>query len=372
MPDIKFTIFFPRSKTALLSYLTFVLLFQCHITKAYDWDSKYGANLSTGYSDNFRLSESDKINTSSSTLSISANLDGNTETSSLGIALAANGNSYSESDIDENTGHSLLFSASKRDERISTSLGLSINSQSTTDTELLDTGGIIDGSRDTNSIFPGISFQFSERNSVSANLNLTDVSYDTVSLVEYTDNSVSLSWIHQIDEASEVSVSMRASNYEPEIGGDTDTDGIDFGYNLKVSERLNYGVSVGHTRVERPDDSEDGNDFALEVNYQSTERSSFAAVLSNSYQASGAGNVRDEDRLSLQWSHKLSDRTSLNLSADAVGTDDRDYYSVQLGSKYQYAKQINLGASIRYREQDTESSSAEASAVFLSISYSSL
>ena len=354
-----------------LGILIFLLMVLCKPASAYDWSNDYGANLTVGFDDNFRLSADDEIDTTSTDLGLFADVQGATEISTIRLAIGVNGTTYSESSIDDETSYNLSLDTARSGERLSSFLNVSFESQSTTETELLDTGFLEeDGTRDSISVSPGLSYQVNERNSVSLSFDFRDVSYDTVSLTEYTDNSVSLGWSHRLDETSSVSTSLQHSVYEPDDDDDTDTNSVYVGYELRASEATTYNFSVGFTEVERPDDSEDGNNYAFDVNHRIDDRNSFTLGLSTSFEASGEGEVRQEDSLNLQWNHGLSDRAQVTLSAEGVSTDERDYYSFIAGSNYQYTREIGLSASYRYREQDGGAGDADSSSVFFSISYS--
>ena len=362
---------YPWDRYRLPVILVVLLVLACNPANAYDWNSDYGANLTLGYDDNFRLSSDDEIDTASTSVGVFTDIAGTTEISSIRLALGIDGTTYSESSIDDETNYNLSLDTTRTGERLSSFLNVLLESAATTETELLDTGFLDeDGTRDSVSVTPGLSYQVDERNSFSASLSVEDVSYDTVSLTEYTDNSLSLSWRYQLDETSSVSTSLQHAVYDPDDDDETNTDSVYVGYELRASEATTYNFSVGFTEVESPDDSEDGSNYTFDVNHRPDERNSFALGLSNSYEASGAGIVREEDRLNLQWSHALSERAQVTLSMDGVSTDDRDFYSFTAGSNYEYTQEIGLSASYRYRERDEGSESADSSAVFFSLIYS--
>jgi hypothetical protein len=343
---------------------------------AYDWERVYDVAATVGFDDNFRLRPDDKIDTTSTELSVSGGMERATEISNIRLELGISGTSYSESSIDDDSEYKLSLRSSRSVERFSSFLDVSLKSEATTKTELLDTGFLAeDGTRDSARITPGLSYQVDERNSVSASLELQDVSYDTVSLTEYQDNSVSLGWSYRLEETSSVSTNVRHTSYDPDDDDDTDTNSVYLGYELNASEATTYNFVVGFTDVDRPDDSEDGSIYAFDVNYGTDERNSFTLGLSHSFEPSGAGAVREEDRLNLQWNHGLSERTQVTVSAEAVNTDDtdvntdRDFYELRVGSRYRYTREIGLSASYRYRERDEGVASANSSTVFFSLSY---
>jgi hypothetical protein len=352
--------------------LVFALTVTFNPAGAFDWNSDYGTSLTVGYDDNFRLSTDDEVETSSTEFGLFAGIAGTTEISTINLTLGLNGTTYSESSIDDETSYTLSLATTRTGERLSNSLDVLLESAATTETELLDTGFLDeDGTQDTISVTPGLSYQVDERNSLSASLSLQDVSYDTDSLTDYTENSLSLSWIYQLDETSSVSTSLEHIVYDPDDDDETNTDGVYLGYELRASAATTYNFTVGFTEVERPDDTEDGNNYSFAVNHVTDARNSFTLALSNSYEASGEGDVREEDQLNLGWNHDLSERAQFTLLAEGVSTDDRDFYSLEIGSNYQYTPEMALSAMYRYREEDESSRNADSSAVFFSLIYSS-
>ena len=72
----------------------------------------------------------------------------------------------------------------------------------------------------------------------------------------------------------------------------------------------------------------------------------------------------------MQWTHALSDRSGVNVTAQAISTEDRDYATLQLGNSYQYTREVSLAASLRYRRQESDTVGVDSSSVFFSLSYS--
>ncbi len=357
----------------LLPAAVFAVTYGCwNSAQAYDWTNIYGTSLTLGFDDNYRLDTVNEIDTSSTNLGVFTRLEGSSEISNLELSLSVNNQSFSDSSIDEQTGYQLALNSSRTGERLDSFLDVSLDSVSTADSELLDTGTLVDGTRESVSFSPGISYRLNERDSISANLTLQDVSYDTVSLTDYTDNSLTLGWRHGLDETSSIAVSLSTSVYETETNITTDTNSLNLGYELSVSAQTSYDFSIGYSEIDRPAGSVSSGTYGIEMNYRSDDRNNFLASVSNGYEASGAGEVREEDRLGVRWNHGLSERAQLTLSADGVKSDLRDYYSVEAGSNYQYSREVNLAASYRFRQQSDALGSADSSTLLFSLSYSSL
>jgi hypothetical protein len=113
------------------------------------------------------------------------------------------------------------------------------------------------------------------------------------------------------------------------------------------------------------------------VNHQTDERNNFSLSLSRDYEGSGRGDVRERDRINLQWNHGLSDRSQTTVSAEGVNTDDRDYYTLAAGYNYNYTREVVLSASYRFRvrsedEDSFDADSANSSTLLFTLSYSPL
>ena len=257
-------------------------------------------------------------------------------------------------------------------------------------TELLDTGDNQDGTRDTIAISPGLSYQLDERNSLATDLSYRDVTYDKVSLTEYTNTSVSLSWNYWLDDTRSITSSYVYSVYDPDDpddpddDGTTDTNSLSLGYGFQTSEVTAYNITLGVTNVDEPQNSTTSGIGSLNVNHQTDERNNFTLSLSKSYEGSGEGDVRDTDRINLQWNHGLSDRSQTTLSGEGVNTNDRDYYTLQAGYNYNYTREVVLSASYRFRvrsededsfaeeEDSIDADSANSSTLLFTLSYSPL
>ena len=122
--------------------------------------------------------------------------------------------------------------------------------------------------------------------------------------------------------------------------------------------------------VDEPGNSDEGGIFRANLGHELDERNRFALSMSTSFEPSGGGEVREEDRLNLQWDHALSDRTQATITAEAVETDERDYYSVTIGGSYQYTREVRFSASYRYRQRDEGIEDADSSTVLVSLFYS--
>ena len=268
-------IFYRGSDRLFLLLVLMTAATMSNYANAYDWNTSYGANASLGYDDNYRLTETEKVDTTTGTVGVSANLDGTTEVSSLNLSVGADTTEYSDASIAESDQYRILLSTSHRGERFTNSLGVSFDSESTAQAELLDSGFTGDGTRDTLSVTPNVSYAIDELNSFSANLQHQDVSYDTVSLTDYVNNAVTLSWLRQINENSSISANLSLARYEPDDADETDTESVFIGYNWRSSSATGYTLSLGYSDVDRPNSRDSGGNYSFAINHQTDELNSF-------------------------------------------------------------------------------------------------
>ncbi len=361
----------------------FLVLAGClNSVSAYNWENSYGVDTGVGAHDNYRLTDDNEVDTTSIDFGGFARIEGTTEISGLGLTLKARNKAFSDSSVDDETSYNLGLNTYRTNERLGSSLNVGYDSASTTQTELEDTGVNEDGTRDTVSIAPGLNYQFDEKNSLSMDLNYKDVTYDKVSLTEHSNTSASLSWRYTIDETRSVSTSYVYSLYDPsdpddpDAEGDTDTNSLNLGYKFQTSEATTYDITLGVTDVDGPQISTTSGTGAFNAHHQTDARNNFSLSLSKSYEGSGAGEVQEQERLSLQWNHGLSDRSHTFLSADGTNKDDRGYLSFQAGYNYNYTREVVLSASYRFRTRTEDDSfdvdSASSNTLFLKLSYSPL
>ena len=351
--------------------LVFSIVIVCNPVHAYNWSNDYGVDLTAGYHDNIDLSDDNEIDTSSGAVGVFADIVGTTEVSSIRLGLGFTGTTYSDSSLDDETAYNLSLDTSRSGERLTGFFSVLLDRAAIRETEQLDSEfDNQDGTRDSVTVSPGLSYQVNERNSFATSLSFQDVSYDTDSYTEYTDSSVSLSWIHQLDEASSISTNYQFAQYDPDDDDTTDTNSVDVGYDYRASEATSYYFALGYTKADEPDGSTDGGTGAFAVNHQTDERNNFSLTLSKNYAASGDGEVSDEDRLNLGWNHALSEKAQFTLSTEVASRGDTDYYSLGVGSSYQYTRETALSANYRYRGREEDSDDANSSSILFSLSYS--
>jgi len=337
---------------------------------AYDWNEDYGSDATIARDDNFRLSEDNPISTTSAAIGVFAALEGTTEISSIRFATGASETQYSASRINHAESYYLSLAAARSGERWSGTLDMSYDVEPTTETELLDTGDLVDGERKTSSVVGGLSYQLDEINSVYTNLAFSDVNYDTVSLTEYTDNSVSAGWVKQLSEISEVSINASVSRYDPKDNDTTTVTSLGIGYGFSTSEATQYDLVLGYAEKDSPTGTGRNGNSSFEIRHSIDDRNGFSLFIGNGYVASGAGKVRYETRMNLSWAHALAERTQFTLTSAGVTSNERDYFEIVAGGRHQYTREISFATNYRYRTQQSNGNDADSNSVLFSVSYS--
>ena len=357
-------------KPGLVLPLVICILFAGRV-HALNWEGSYGVNITAGNNDNLLLVEptAGELDTSFSKLGLFVSTEGSSELTSVQIRFGIDSDEYSAPSVEDRTTGNLSFSLSNQGERLQTGLEASLLSEPTIETELLDSNIIVDSTRDTLNVSPSMTYQIDERNSLSISLGFTDVSYDTGQFTEYQDSSLSLGWDYRLNETSDFSTSLSFSQYDPDSTDSTDTSSLNLGYVMRPSETTTYSFSIGYSDVDRPVNDQTGSTYSVAVNNIRDERNSFALTAARSFQASGLGVVREEDKLDLSWTHAFSEKVQGVLSAVFVGTEDRDYFEIQPRISYRISENLSISGNYRFRKQDKIAENAESSSLLITLTY---
>jgi hypothetical protein len=141
------------------------------------------------------------------------------------------------------------------------------------------------------------------------------------------------------------------------------------GYDYSTSEATRYSIRLGYGRVESPAGKDTNGQSSFEFNHSIDERNGFSFFAGRGYVPSGNGNVRYESRLNLNWNHAIAERLQFDLTANVSHRSDRDYQTISAAVSHQYTREIRLGASLRYRAQQSESNNADSASALVSLYY---
>lgn len=124
-------------------------------------------------------------------------------------------------------------------------------------------------------------------------------------------------------------------------------------------------------------DKSSGSLFNLSTKYTG-EINSLSFSLSRSLAPSGEGNVNEQDRVSLTWDRKVSEKLSFNINTtyqesqtvDRFNTTDREYFQFSPGMSWKLQEDLNLRFGYQYREQkSSDRGDADGNMVFITVGY---
>ena len=138
---------------------------------------------------------------------------------------------------------------------------------------------------------------------------------------------------------------------------------------MRPTETITYHFKFGYSNVDGPAGTHSGRVYSVDINNQQDELNSFILTVSQTYEPSGLGNVRLENRLDLSWVHAFSEKAQGLLSADYIQTDDRDYYQIQPGFSYRLSEHLSLAGNYRFRKEERIAVNAESNSLLVTLSY---
>ncbi|MCU0934882.1 MAG: autotransporter outer membrane beta-barrel domain-containing protein [Gammaproteobacteria bacterium] len=266
-------------------------------------------------------------------------------------------------------------------------------------------------SRDSRTLRPHGSYRLTERDTLQADANLTDVNYGGQGYVDYTFYVSNLSWAHALSPRDTVSLLGYASRFERDLPrqflgvaavndpkGTTDNVGLQVGYQRALTETLTGNVAAGAVRSEfkpdplrfagggRLDLFEDATNYGTLINVglsQRLEQTEWEVSASRSLQPTGDGVLVRRDELKVDVSQDFGPLTTGRLAvlafhdqrdqeqARAGNRADRRYARVETGLSYRLARHWTLSGEYRYRYQKYQEAedSAESNGLWVTLSY---
>lgn len=334
------------------------------------WNNVYGVNASVGYDSNFRLTEEDEIETSQTTASLQARAENTSQTTNLAISSSIGGNDYSDSEIDGESFFDLDVNWIQNYERSNYSLGAAYMLEPTAETEVLDTGAIVDGSRDTVILTGGYRYDLSQSSTISLDASFSDVTYDSDLFNEFQEANLFINYNLRADSNSSWTYSLGYTDFDPELNEEAETLVATIGYQLSTSAATDMNFTLGYTDVSGGDDASDGGVFSFTVTNASDQRNTYSLSLTRDILSGGGGELREQDTLELDWNHRISDRLSFDSSIVALSSNLRDYGELGFGFTHRLSNRTNIGGSYRYRDQENDTEEASSNSVFFSIATS--
>lgn len=242
-------------------------------------------------------------------------------------------------------------------------------------------------------VSPAWSRTLTEKDSLvlSGTWGATDYDAVRLALSDYDYYDINAGWRRQLDEKSQVQVSLYRSTFESgenpadpfdfeALGRKSETDGLQISYTRQFSESFTGSFAVGGRRTDSTttfvprtlpcvffglceivSETTDNNGFTASfgMDYRS-ERWSLGASVSRTLVPNGLfGGLLETDRLTVDYTLALGPRLDFTLTADGnientVGTGDfeRDRWQIQPGVNWQFAERWRLTGQLRHRTRD--------------------
>lgn len=371
--------------------ITVNALFVCAGAHADEYSVKYGVSADYEYNDNVRLTPDDKSSISGGQVALPVSFASRSErlTSSLDGTLEFSQYDDSGYDSDDQNlqgkikyllerGEVEGYAGYKRDSTRSYEFDdTGLVGASATRVERLDLGG------------SGSTF-FTQRNGITGGIDYGQVDYQSPRLQDYRFTSGYGGWINQWNERTRLRLQGYFSRYDNDDGPinvESDTFGLQVGFDSDWSERLSASLLAGWAKVETnydsqqtppPDDDSTGLLLEGRLTFRE-ERYEVEAKVINEPQPTGSGTLYARSRLDLSYLYQVSERSNFDLAlilgqqsaVESAINNDRDFARIRLKLDYRITGDWYVAGTYQYSYQDREQESGDASsnAVYLSLIY---
>jgi len=361
-------------------------------TLAEKWYFEPLVSMRLGYNDNTQLSTGDKIETLTSYTTGDAALGFRTEVSDVSLTARMIDRRFDDHKELNTNDQFLKFNSSVRSGLNLFGLGADYERESTRTSEFEFSGYTTSNKRRiTKSLNPYWDRTLTERTSVRVGAGYTDVVYEDAELTglsDYTYESAYVSLQHMLSERTSLQAVANKSLY---TSGSTEFDStsVQFGLNHMFSETFSVNLMLGPNYTKSKFATVGGEGSSSDVGRlvdmgfrKEFEVTTLNGSLNTSESAGGEGKMTRRTRLDLSLRHKLSARTTFNLSGSAQqnesgggSTDDsadRTYFSIEPKLSWKASPWWTITGSYRYRRSENTSSdegAAESNAVYLTLKY---
>lgn len=226
---------------------------------------------------------------------------------------------------------------------------------------------------------PSWTYLYSEQTQFGLGYRFVDVSYDdqlATRQVDYTDNEVDANLTRQITERTLLTTRLFASRFEAdEVSNETDSVGINFELNRRMTERIRGSLNLGAQRVDSDfidpvtgmpvSESNTNPLFGVGLRGEVTEITSWIAELSRRVNPNGTGFVVQTDQLLLSVDHAFTPRLRGNIGTRLFRNDsvddnaniefvERDYARLEGGLEWALTQTWSLFGRYSYTRQEFE------------------
>ena len=353
------------------------------------WVPTWGIGSSVNYDDNFFMSE-DPQDTWEYSVRPELSLKYLTPSveSSLDAKLAVR--RYSEFSEFDSEDPSLTWDNSFKSQRATWTLNFGYAENSQRDAAELDTGEFNSNSLvETINVEPGVSYQLTEKDSISLGLSHIGRDYDIGSFSDNENQSLNLGWQHQINQRWTTTVNATVSKYEaarPTVdSSETDYDNVTVGIIYQYSPAMSIQASAGRFTTDRhhiiivgptqviTDEDNSGSLATIALAYDQ-EKNTWSANVTKGLYPSSRGEVEERDSFSLSYERRLSKRSSAGLhtswSDTSSTTNPREHSSVEPFYRYSITPRLKLDTSYSFRTFDRDNDTVESNKIKAGLRYS--
>ncbi len=353
------------------------------------WVPTWGIGSSVDYDDNFLMSETPQHTWEYSVKpELSLKYLTPSVESSLDAQLAVR--RYSEFDGFDSEDPSLHWDNSFKTQRATWTLNFGYQENSQRDFAELDTGEFNSNSIvETVDIEPGISYQLSEKDSISLTLSHLERDYDIADFSDNENQSVNLGWQHKINQRWTTTVDGTVSKYEAARPGvdssETDYDNITVGFIYQLSEAMTVQASAGRFTSDQhrivlvgmtqviTDEDNSGSLATIALDYDQA-KNNWSVNMSKGLYPSSRGEVEERDSIDVSYTRRLSERSSAGIhsswSDTESSTNPREHSSISPFFRYSITPRLKLDTSYSFREFDRATGNVESNRVKAGLRYS--
>ena len=393
---------------------------------AAQWSAEPTISVRSGYNDNYRLTTADHDSvweadvTPAVKFGVSKENQGLFGNADVSIRRFYGGSGANSSSVLDREDYHFKVNSYQKTERNEFGANIDVTRDSTLDTELDETGQVLDNlaTRLSTILNPTWTRLLDEKTQLDLEYRFNRVRYSDIvgqsNLVNYDYNTVSASLLRQFTPRTQATLSTSFSRYSPETNLNSDTYAIQAGLTRQHSETLstswlagwrktnsdtlvptgfcvgadpgsNFPKCTGGLPIQTGTDSDQENNtgavYAASIT-KTLERGNLGASASRSAIPSGNGELLDTTRLTLTGEHRFTETLRSNLSisyykqdtiVNASGTSEvkpRNFFRIRPKLTWQLQREWLLAGEYQYSSKDNaNSSTATQNAIYLTITY---
>jgi hypothetical protein len=355
-----------------------------------EWTLDIRSSPTFGYDDNVLLNEDEKDSFTfkiSPTLVLGRAVENMSSSIELGYAIDRF-SSISRLDSENpfarfNTNYSL--------ERIQLGLSASYTENNVRDEAEEDSGDFsTDATSRTRSFSPSISYKLTEKDSLTGNYNYSERLNSSTAFADNETNSITVGWTRRFTERFTGGLNSTVSNFKTDSltsSSDDDSYNISTFIGYQLSEVWLVDANIGFRRLnaERKSnlgtitkDSSNGSTFDVSSTYDK-ELDSVSFTYSKQLLPSSSGDVNEQDSVNFNWSRKLTERLTANLTtsyretrtaSEQLSDEKRENINFSPSLRWQVDSRlgINFGYHFKQQKRDT-AKDVESNAISIAVTY---